>query len=89
MIRRDRTLGELLQRDDWEENLYFGSIEARGFQRFGDLLGDYWLNDGIFEVFDLRIAENSRNTRLQFAAFKCDSSPFTRTSATERRISSP
>jgi hypothetical protein len=35
----------------------------------------YGLKDRILEVFDLGIAEDSRNTRLQFGAFKYGS-PF-------------
>jgi hypothetical protein len=56
-----------------EKRVYFGSIEAGNFQRLGGLLGGCGLKDRIFEVFDLSIAKDSRNTRLQFAAFKCDS----------------
>lgn len=59
-----------------EKRVYFGSIEAGNFQRLGGLLGGCGLKDRIFEVFDLSIAKDSRNTRLQFAAFKCDSPTF-------------
>lgn len=45
----------------------------------------YGLKDRILEVSDLRIAEDSRNTRFQFGAFKYGTPYFPRTSATEKK----